>query len=165
MQFQLVTIHTVTLDNCIYQPHNVELSSYIMTSHQMTNNWYPWCPISISTIVLWYHAGTAILVMVLLLCIVSRCQTFFLFVIGEEKKRVWWLFHRNPVQQNRQKLSSVNELLTNHKEVFNNLPLMYCRRDLMSRTVNQNKNWHYFLTRTACLLVTSNPNFSSTLVM
>jgi len=28
----------------------------------------------------------------------------------------------------------------NHKEVFNNLPLLHCRHDLMSRTVNRNKN-------------------------
>jgi len=49
----------------------------------------------------------------------------FFFLSLEWRKRVWWPFHRNHVQQNWQKLSSVNELLTSYKEVFNNLPLTW----------------------------------------
>jgi len=81
----------------------------------------------------------------------------FLFVIRSDKKGSG----DPPVQENRQKLSSVNKLLTSHKEVFNNLPLMYCRRDLMSQLIETKTLFPY----TACLLVASNPNFSSALVM
>jgi len=69
--------------------------------------------------------------------VVSRGQTFFLFVIGSREKKG----SGDPsIEILCSRIDRNCRVLTSHKEVFNNLPVMYCRRDLMSRTVNRNKN-------------------------